>query len=140
MTAALWLIVWMLLCISFALAHFARQGKNRGETFRESCLQTQGEVVGLVEVESSEPPNTLAARIRFSTSENQKIEFQTLSSSRPAQYCLGQKVQVFYPPAHPEKARVAAEAYDYDSWVTCAVASVGLVIVALLALFRFFVG
>ncbi|RSZ37130.1 MULTISPECIES: DUF3592 domain-containing protein [unclassified Variovorax] len=77
-------------------------------SFIESASRTQGEVVRLLHVESSErnESGTWKPLVRFNAPSGEIIEFAPSSSSSPPAYEVGETVDVFFDPRNPQEARL----------------------------------
>lgn len=77
-------------------------------SFIASASRTQGEVMRLLYVESSErhESGTWKPLVRFKAPAGEIIEFAPSSSSNPPAYKVGETVDVFYDPKNPQEARL----------------------------------
>lgn len=73
--------------------------------FLAEAAKADGLVVDLVRSQSSDS-TTYRPVVRFMSSSGEEIEFVSSTGSNPPSYSRGEKVEVLYLPAKPEKARI----------------------------------
>jgi len=74
-------------------------------SFLEEATTADGTVVDFVRSRSSDS-TTYAPVIHFIDRKGEKIEFTSSTSSNPPSYTKGEKVEVLYLPAQPQKAKI----------------------------------
>jgi len=96
--------------VLFGLVFF---GIGAGLTYRQQILENQssqaiGEVIYLSE-SCDDDGCTYAPVVRFETKAGNTVSFESLYSSSPPAYHVGESVQVIYSPENPEKAVIKGE-------------------------------
>ncbi len=78
----------------------------RTQQFLGRAVSAQGTVVELVRSRSSDS-TTYRPVVQFTTSDGRPVEMVSSVGSNPPSYSVGETVQVWYDPAHPEDAKLA---------------------------------
>lgn len=76
-------------------------------TFVGNAIETQGKVIELVRVRSSDNSSYYYKPVvTFKTSKGEAVEFTSSSGSNPASFSVGEEVPILYLPAKPQEAKI----------------------------------
>jgi len=99
-------IIYIFSGVAFVLLTTAFFLYQSTQSFLESAIVANGEVIELVRRNSTNSSSTYSPRIHFKTQSGETIEFTSSSSSNPASYSKGEKVEILYLPSNPKDARI----------------------------------
>lgn len=78
----------------------------RTNVFKDSAVKAEGEVIQLVERKSEEDGLMFSPVFSFDDLDGRSHTIYSSTSTYPPSYDVGEKVVVYYDPAHPERAKV----------------------------------
>ncbi|MCY1401675.1 hypothetical protein D9M71_167980 [compost metagenome] len=99
-------LVGVVLLIGGAIAY------KSSEEFLLEAVSTPGTVVALVKSRSSDSI-TYQPVVEFVGNDGKSFDFTSSSGSNPPSYSVGEKVEVLYPPANPQDAKINS---FFDLW------------------------
>jgi hypothetical protein len=92
----------------------------------KKSLKAHGQVVEIVKVYGGVHAGgwLFAPKVTFQTAQNQVCTFTSETATRPAQYSLGEIVELYYDPQNPQKAGLTGDSWDI--WIYGGMIVVGL--------------
>lgn len=87
---------------------------NNQVEFLKTAERSSGTVIENIQKVSSKGKYTYSPLIEFYDQNGEKTTFESLNSSNPPSYSIGQKVQVLYQPTHPQSAKIDS---FHDFWL-----------------------
>ncbi len=107
----------LFLLIGIVLLVKAASHGNRTRAFLAGARESTGEVIALEEVPPQQPGadqlETYRPVVVFTAEGGRQVRFESMASSNPPRYSVGDKVPVIYDPERPSEARIHS---FHDLW------------------------